>query len=155
MVIQLPTRALFLDFDGPMVPMDYWSDASKQRNGRIAFDPLAVKTVLRVLKESPAKLVISSSWRNIGYERISKILEEEGIDPSHLHPDWSIDLDITQGMGARALFIRDWLARHPEIEDYAVLDDAQLDIPNLVKVSTFVGMQELQHTQLLKIFKLN
>lgn len=153
MVIQKITNAIFLDFDGPMVPMNSWKDRDKK--GHTAFDPDAVKAILRVLQETNTKLVISSSWRNIGYERISSILEKEGISKDFLHEDWSIDFSYDVGMGGRANYIKTWLDRHPEISHYAVVDDAELDIPNLVKVSTFDGMSETHRHQLFKLFDLN
>lgn len=155
MVIQNITNAVFLDIDGPMVPMNFWSRKDKDKKGHMAFDPAAVATILRVLNETGAKLVISSSWRNIGYERMSSILEEEGISKDYLHEDWSIDFSYDVGMSGRADFIRTWLKRHPEIKHYAVVDDVELDIPNLVKVSTFDGMSDAHRRQLFELFNLN
>lgn len=154
MVIQNVSNAVFLDIDGPMVPMNYYGTVAR-KNKHMPFDPKAVATILRVLDKANAKLVISSSWRNVGYERISSILEDEGISRNYLHEDWSLDFSFDVGMEGRANYIKTWLDRHPEISHYAVVDDAKLDIPNLVKVSTFDGMSETHRRQLFKLFNLN
>jgi len=151
-----PTRVLFLDFDGPMVPMNAsWSSRDCIGEEYTPFDPAAVEAVLRVLTEAHTKLVISSSWRNIGYERMADLLEREGINKSHLHDDWSIDFSYDVGMGERARFIQAWLDRHPEIDHYGIVDDLPMDIPNLIKVSTFDGMSKENRLNLFKLFNLN
>lgn len=82
------------------------------RNGRAALDEVAIRLIGGIVRASGAKVVLSSTWRK--------------------HADWldygpALDLPIIDrtpsGMGPRGREIADWLADHPEVEQYAIIDD--------------------------------
>lgn len=63
------TKYLFLDIDG-VLNHDVWFTSlayrNNQNNWRISmFDPICVERVNKILKETGAKLVVSSSWRDM------------------------------------------------------------------------------------------
>lgn len=145
------TKVLFLDFDGPMIPFRNWVLTPLAYQKYEKFDPVAVATVLLALTNSGAKLVISSSWREIGYDEICKVLEDNGISRDCLHSDWAIPELVNHSMVDRPIEIRAWLSKHPEIQKYVVVDDAKMDIENLVHVTSENG---ILYEHQLEIFKL-
>lgn len=86
----MANKVIFIDFDGPMIPFRNWVLPSSLSGAHESFDPIAVTTLVRALTNSKARLVISSSWREYGYEEICRILEKNGIHKECLHEDWAI-----------------------------------------------------------------
>ncbi len=124
--INLPTKVIFLDFDGPIL------------NARVALavgeglwstpDPVACQLIARVC-EAGVGIVVSSTWRNLteGVRKTVHDVLEEGKLTKYVHPDWrTINAPYDQypeSRDARPYEIQEWLARHPEVTDYAILDD--------------------------------
>lgn len=134
-------KIIFLDFDGPLIPMRAWMLNPLGKTKIEKFDPLAVAFLLYVLEADPSvRLVISSSWRDGGYDFVVQSLEYNGISRQYLHTDWATPLLVNHSMKDRPIEILDWLHRHPEIQDYVVIDDAQMNIPNLIKASSEDGI---------------
>jgi hypothetical protein len=114
-------RIVFLDFDGPMIP-----HRSKILPGRFQagfwasqFDPVAALWIEAILQASGARLVISSTWRREGREFIERMLALNGVNPRHLHDDWST----ARINKARDDELREWLSRHDEVSDFIIVDD--------------------------------
>jgi hypothetical protein len=64
-----------------------------------------------------AAIVVSSDWRNLeNHEEIKGHLSPYLAD--HLHPDWATPI-----IGHRWNEVERWLARHPEVERYVILED--------------------------------
>jgi len=141
---------LFLDFDGPMVPMRAW--AIQDGVGYKNFDPVAAATVRRVLDASGAALVISSTWRLDGYDICVETLEKAGISRNYLHEDWSTGRVPVGPSLNRKLEIALWLSKHPEVEHYVILDDEDVGLPNQVKVTFEDGITMEAQRQLFKLF---
>lgn len=144
-------KILFLDFDGPMIPLRAWPLTDKLSNER--FDPVAAGTLKKLFDRNPdIQLVISSSWRSIGKEKIVAILEREGISRAHLHDDWETKNLENHLMANRHLEINEWLGRHPEITTWVAIDDYPLTLPekHFVKVSSNDGMLWEHQRQLFK-----
>jgi hypothetical protein len=76
-----------------------------------------MKTLREVAQITGCRYVVSSDWRNMGNRK-----EIEGhLSPylsDMLHDDWATPIT-----GHRWNEIQAWLARHPEVDDYAILDD--------------------------------
>jgi len=144
-------KVLFLDIDGPMIP----TRAACLSNSGIwcKFDPVAVRLINILLKETGAKIVISSSWRTSGVSYVSLALELNGIDSAHLHIDWMIGKrgdGVCSSSKGRAQKIKNWLGGHPEVTHYASLDDMYLEGVNNVQVSTSNGLMWEDYHKLLK-----
>ncbi|WP_431861310.1 HAD domain-containing protein [Azospirillum sp.] len=133
-------KVVFLDIDGPMIPQRAYY--LPENHGKLVtrFDPVAVWMVLRLLHLAPAKLVISSTWRKHGRERMAADLTVNGICPSHLHDDWSTGEHRDEPLG-RAKEIMGWMDRHPEVTHYAAIDDERLELPGEVRTTFHDGMQ--------------
>jgi hypothetical protein len=131
-------KVVFLDIDGPMIPGRAY--CLPENHGKLVtrFDPVAVAMVLRLLHLAPAKLVISSTWRKHGRERMAADLVRNGICPSLLHEDWTTG-DHRDGPFGRTLEILSWLDRHQEVTHYVAVDDEEVKL-NSVKCSMEDGL---------------
>lgn len=110
-------KVLFLDIDGVLNSHrsayafgGFPFDVDKHRN---RFDEVAVSLIRNVAKASGAQIVLSSSWRtDKDWERIGHGLNLPITDRTpDMHP------------GPRGAEIAAWLADHPEVECYAIVDD--------------------------------
>lgn len=111
-------RIIFLDFDGVLMTLrtkvadqTTWSGSEP--------DPLVLKLLWRVCSTNeainkPIRIVFSTAWRT--NELICR--DKLGQVECWLHPDCK-----TGDRGNRSLEIADWLAAHPEVTDYRILDD--------------------------------
>jgi hypothetical protein len=148
-----PGRVIFLDIDGVL------NQHRLHENGYCGIDPACVKRLNRLLRQCPdAGVVISSTWRYRVFEGEMTLAGLESLLLTHglccegkvvgvTAPD---DLFVPpapatgsyQGMGmeVRAMQIRDYLVQHPSIHSFVVLDDLEIDIPNLVRTDGDVGL---------------
>ena len=114
-------KVIFLDFDGVLnlIPQghDYYGGI---------FHPEFVENLGRIIKETGAKLVISSSWRHGGLERMRMMWEHREYpgDIIAITPDlrWSPDFEDDYKM-VRGDEIQAILDQMPEITNYVILDD--------------------------------
>lgn len=114
-------RFLFLDIDGPLNTgrNDY---LDPDRYGH-HFDDVAVRNLRRIVEETGAGIVVSSSWRHMGLEKIREIWK------AWRHPGDIVGC--TPGawgsgrvFSSRGEEIRQWLAENAETVDaYVILDD--------------------------------
>jgi hypothetical protein len=138
-------KVLFLDFDGVINPLTF-------HHSTHGFSPSACANVQSVLTKDPnVRIVVSSSWRRWGLTKLREILKENGIDSTKV-------IDVTEEEGGwmpenRAKQIKSWLKEHPEVKDFAVLDDypmPKLD-KNYVKCNGYVGFTQKDAEIALKI----
>jgi hypothetical protein len=110
-------KVLFLDIDGVLNSHrsayafgGFPFDVDKHRN---RFDEVAIALVRNICTASGAQIVLSSSWRtDKDWQRIGRGLNLPIFDRTpYLHP------------GPRGAEIAAWLAAHPEVDCYAILDD--------------------------------
>lgn len=132
-------QIIFLDIDGVIT--------SSRCNGYYDFDLWAVHFILFCCKNSNTKIVMSSAWRMIpeAKEWFTDLFGE------FLHEDWR-----TGDLDHRGKEISEWLAKHPEIEHYVVIDDSSFDIVelhrnNLVITSSEDGMLWRHMVQIRKM----
>ena len=139
-------RILFLDIDGILNSETYYKRRAENKDTRpyplSESDPEAVQQCMRIIEETGAKTVISSSWRHT--DGLRSIFKNVGFRGSIL------DFDITPYLGTvRGLEIKkymtDYLDKHPdeEIESYCILDD-DIDMlyeqkDNFVKCDAYFG----------------
>ncbi len=132
-------KVIFLDIDGVLNAHD-WDEAAQSNRIRHR----CVEQLSRILGETGAKIVLSSSWRymihcgamtTIGFEYMLRTHGAFGIvhkivgvtikdedtpgylGPEHTEGDWE----------PRATQIRKWLEEHPEVASFVVIDDG--DVP--------------------------
>lgn len=151
-------KVLFLDIDGVLV-----TNRSLRSNGKSRpFDREAVGELNRVLTETGAKIVVSSSWRRFHpLPRLREILILEGVVPRRV-------IGITPraiGSGPMRLSvspprgheIRAWLDLNP-VASYAVVDDDadmdSLDRGRFVQTSFDTGLGRAHADRLIEILRL-
>lgn len=146
----MTTKVLFLDVDGPMIPTRAWRLPGNVSKIHKQFDPCAVANILYVLETTGAKIVLSSTWGRVyDWADILHWFNESGIAPRAFHAD-AITPRFAEHTD-RVIEIKAWLARHPEITHYAVLDDDTVDLPNFVKVSVRNGLMYEHVEELLTL----
>lgn len=110
-----------------------------------------LKPLSRIVKETKAEIVLSSSWRLLyrRFERLNKIFSKYGfqmIDKTchgvDVNKAKEIGCDISKSyygletyngnkrtfLSDRGIEISEWLSRHPEVEQYVIIDDDIEDI---------------------------
>ena len=114
---------------------------------RAGFDWMAIKLLQRLCDSSGLQIVLSSAWRLYHpVKEVAEAFELPIIDETpHSSPDGF----------ERGYEIRDWLARHPEVTTYAIIDDnpdmLEEQMPYFVHTSGFEGMTWANFSQLCNI----
>ena len=107
-------KVLFLDIDGVV------NNKRTRENfeGFMAIDPAMTALIQRIVQNTGCEIVLSSSWRLFqnGRDEIErKICKFADITPI-LHASRGYEINV-------------WLSLHPQIEHYAILDDAESILP--------------------------
>lgn len=147
-------KVIFLDFDGVItIPPKWYINANK------------IKYIKRIVDETEAKIVVSSSWRmNTIGETIDKMIGRPKRCPRNKMLYWFIDnlYDVTPwfcdneykdtGRGGE---IQTWLNKHPEVDNYVIIDDDNdmLDsqLFHFVQTNYEDGITELETKWAIKI----
>ena len=119
-------KIIFLDIDGVLNSLTSKRDPSG-RFGRKAFENF--KLILDALPDTV--VVVTSTWRyNYTLTEMKTYFHEVGIDPRRI-ADMTSDLRRDDGMirhsPGRDEEIRAWLAQHPDVDRFAILDDVDLE----------------------------
>ena len=111
-------KVIFLDFDGVItIPPKWYLKADK------------IKWIKRIVDETTAKIVVSSSWRMQTIEETRKsMIYKEKRCPRNKMLYWLMDnlYDVTPWVGlgnGRGGEIQQYLNDHPEIDNYVIIDD--------------------------------
>ena len=116
-------KVIFLDIDGVLNAGDFDADAESS-----SIDRRAVGRLKRVLRDTGAQIVLSSSWRYMVLEGAMTLSGFEYLLRTHGMPKGCL-LDCTcadEMTGDRGAQIRRWVAEHRPLEQWAVLDDVEL-----------------------------
>lgn len=128
------TKIVFLDFDGVLLPdpmaQQQTNDGMNSSNylETVAFDPACVSNLNHLLHKTDAEIVLSTSWaKGHSISQLSNCLLRNGIDPTRIFEyddpgdgNWMTPRDRGFNRGEE---IREWLQAHPEIQQWAALDD--------------------------------
>lgn len=127
-------KVIFLDIDGVLTSV---------RTGWYNFDIYTIHFLRWLCKKTGAKIVISSTWRyNHNYKFWKPIFDE------FLHDDYKtpnfMDAEFAGMKETRGCEIQTWLNKHPEIEQYLILDDdsdmLESQIPSFIKTDQLEGL---------------
>lgn len=135
----MSNRIIFLDWDGPMIPVRAILLPTQTQPYSI-FDPIAVSMINVLLELSGAKIVISSTWAMKGLVACRHTMERNGLNPIHLHTDWRTPRKLSS---YRINEIHWWLEEHPETTHYVAFDDEYIDkekLPGYVRCSAYDGI---------------
>lgn len=114
-------KVIFLDVDGVLNSNDYIEYTSKNNVKGILeeIDPKKIDMLKQVLNITVAKIVVSSSWRNIRkFEKLRELFFLYGI---------RLDEKTPLIGNNRGLEIKQYLKEHANIEQYIILDDEVFD----------------------------
>jgi hypothetical protein len=109
-------KVIFLDFDGVITIPPKWH-----------LNPDKIKWIKKIVDETGAKIVVSSSWRCNTVEATKEIiLDRPKRCPQNDMLQWLVDnlYDVTYTYKSpRGEEIKDWLEEHNDIENYVIIDD--------------------------------
>jgi hypothetical protein len=143
-------KILFLDFDGCLNTHPVNSARKDQFNKQAC-----INLEMLLNKVPDLKIVVSSSWRTYGLEAVKDVLKANGIDPRRI-------LDITghevspDSRDHRGYQVECWLDRHPEVKNFAILDDHDDFVPlrdHLVQTNPYVGLTQANVEKVLEILE--
>jgi HAD domain in Swiss Army Knife RNA repair proteins len=147
------TRVLFLDIDGVLNSLrtcvglgGYPNDFSVESMALV--DHAALGLVRGLCLAGDVAVVLSSSWRILhGFASVAAGLDLPVVDRTP-----SLD-------GSRGSEIADWLARHPGVERYAIVDDdadvLPEQLPFFVQTNGFDGLCWRDFEKLCALFSVN
>lgn len=114
------------------------------------FNPTSCRYLCDIINETGAKIVVSSSWRLDGEARLNSLFKHFGIPRIY---------DVTPCLNtARGIEIGAWLAAHPEVTNYVILDDDEdmnvEQIPFFIKTNPYAdGLNEMVKHKAIEILK--
>lgn len=147
----MSVKILFLDIDGVLNNEAVFKDL---RFGPFPLDYLAIEHLHKVIGETGAKIVLSSSWRDVPH------LERKLVGDMVFHTLDGVDARHEDGSTKRLWTTRgdeiaEWLGRHPEVTRYAIVDDDSdmlpEQLPYFVQTSTQIGLTKNHITSLIRI----
>lgn len=129
-------KVIFLDIDG-VLNTKYWytqmdRNTPKDKYGYV-FDPNTVANLKRIVEESGADIVISSSWKCMGLSQIEEMWRDRslpgkiiGITPNSVSDEMLLnaDIDSIELFHIRGEEIKQWLTKYgKQVSNYAIIDD--------------------------------
>lgn len=129
-------KILFLDIDG-VLNTKWWYTQMDRNTPRdkygYAFDPNAVANLKRIIDETGADIVISSSWKSFGLTELIDMWQERnlpgliiGITPNSVSDEMLLnaDIDSIELFQIRGEEIKQWLTKYgKQVSNYAIIDD--------------------------------
>lgn len=104
-------KVIFLDFDGVLNDINFLMDFhKKEHKSKIEIDPVRMHRFFEIARQSQARIVLTSSWRD--RPGVKEFFEDYGLEI------W----DKVKHLDDRSLEIQEWLYRNP-VENYLILDD--------------------------------
>ncbi len=161
-------KIIFLDIDGVLntklwySKMDY--DTPKDKWG-YAFDPTSVANLKRIVDETGAEIVISSSWKCIGLTELRKMWKSRklpgriiDVTPDRMCDEelLELDLDLIDPEEGRGYEIQKWLSQKGDnVSQYSILDDMYEMLPeqqsHLVMTDSEIGITDEDANKVIDI----
>lgn len=124
-------KVIFLDIDGVINNWNYMDDLCDKTGDNsvyhqvTGFDPKSIKIVKDLQKEFDAKIVLSSTWRNLkdGYEAVKGIFDIYDKTPNLKGGSYKEKGFKYSEYVHRYYEIKHWLDEHPEVTNFVILDD--------------------------------
>ena len=131
-------KVIFLDIDGVLSPRWWDSDKQSDNYGRL-FDAKAVANLSKIVEETEAEIVISSSWKNVGLVELQNMWRDRNLPGKivDITPDYMSDelllkedssnMDYLYERGSE---IQGWLLLHgDDVSRYVIIDDMDDILP--------------------------
>lgn len=163
-------KILFLDFDGVLNTARWHSQADRnslQDEYGYRFDPAAVTNLKRILDETGAEIVISSSWKFMGLSKLREMWKDRrlpgnvvGITPNSMSDEilLNANLDEIELLPMKGNEIKEWLQKNGEdVSHYVIFDDTNDMLPeqesHFVWTDPDVGISKKDAEQAIMILK--
>ena len=132
-------KYILLDFDGVVTSKQFtWKCYMDQSRPNIFgldwFDPSCVSALRRIVEKTKAKIVVSSSWRDLREEQLRKLWEYIPM-PGELAGTTLVWILTKKGA------IEHWIKQHPD-DRYVILDDVDLELPNQIRIDPYTGLAD-------------
>lgn len=134
-------KILFLDIDGVV----NCKHTKQHYQGFIGIDPVKAALVKHIVEATGCEIVLSSTWRI------------KPADRNEVRRRVGEFYDVTPDTGAiiRGTEIQQWLDTHPEVTQYAILDDDEDMLPEqdayFIRTSWDIGLTEELAEQVIAI----
>lgn len=161
-------KIIFLDIDGVLNTQLWYTQMD--RNTYIdkygyAFDPNAVANLKRIVEETGADIVISSSWKCMGLTQMEDMWNDRnlpgriiGITPNSVSDELLLHADIDSMVlfHIRGEEIKEWLSKHGKrVSNYVIIDDMDNMLPeqqsHFVQTNPEVGITKEDSEKAIKI----
>lgn len=149
-------KIIFLDIDGVL------NNCKPLKNGYCAFTPECVEIFNKFLLENPnINIVLSSSWRYMILKGAMSLKGFEYLLITHGFEYMAINdkiIGVTcldEEIATREGQILDYVGKHPEITQWAVIDDMDLEIEKKVKTDRNTGITNIDILILKYIMEIN
>lgn len=109
-------KIIFLDIDGVLNYTECWVKPEHKNKGCLKWDANCVKQLNRIIQETGAKIVVSSTWRLINYDYYV-LTKEMDIEGEFIGKTINLGDD-----GTRGDEIKDWLNNN-EVNQFIIVDD--------------------------------
>jgi hypothetical protein len=165
-------RIIFLDCDGVLNSHTFFASAEQRQDaaegglsfGEAQIDPSALALLDRLVEQTGAQIVISSSWRHIwNWQEIARMFERRGME----NWDFVIDQTPTSQTDHRGTEVQEWLdmGRERQVVDdnfepvtsWVIIDDTdEFDATqrqNFVRTNAKVGLTQADVQRAAQILK--
>lgn len=151
-------KVIFLDIDGVLNHQKHYEwlintnePTPMQRTYPYTeFNPESCRLLNEIIWETCAQIVVSSSWRLDGLAKLNKLFRFFGLPNA---------IDVTPCLNtSRGIEIGAWLAAHPEVDGYVILDDDEdmtvEQMPFFIKTNPYEsGLDEGVKERAIQILK--
>lgn len=161
-------KIIFLDIDGVLNTQLWYTQMDRntpQDKYGYAFDPNAVANLKRIVEETGADIVISSSWKCMGLTQMEDMWNDRnlpgrivGITPNSVSDELLLhaDIDSMELFHIRGEEIREWLSKHGKrVSNYVIIDDMDNMLPeqqsHFVQTNPEVGITKVDSEKAIKI----
>ena len=136
-------KVIFLDIDG-VLNTKWWytqmdRNTPKDKYG-YTFDPRSVANLKKIIDETGADIVISSSWKSFGLSELEEMWQNRelpgkliDITPNSVSDEMLLnaDLDHMELFHIRGMEIKEWLDKHGNnVSHYVIIDDMDNFLPD-------------------------
>ena len=161
-------KVIFLDIDG-VLNTKWWYTQMDRNSPRdqygYAFDSKAVANLKRIVEETGAGIVISSSWKSLGFSELEEMWTDRGlpgkligVTPNSVSDELLLeaDIDSIELFHIRGEEIKEWLTKHGKnVSNYAIIDDMDYMLPeqqsHFVQTNPEVGITKEDAEKAIKI----
>ena len=127
-------KVIFLDIDGVLNPK-WWERKKPADRFGCAFAPKTISCLAKIVQETKAEIVISSSWKLMGLQTLQDMWKERklpgniiDITPNYMSDELLLNADMNDtdidSLYIRGMEIKGWLVLYgDDVSNYVIIDD--------------------------------